>query len=100
MSYYRIGEFNVIPGMEEEFEDLVQQFFIETRGSEDERLQVQLIRSISDPHHYRIVSLWASDTRWDTFGQSAPRRMFSERLRDVTFDPAGGEWFEVLIHES
>jgi len=100
LSFYRIGEFNVVPGMEEQFEDLVRQLFTDTRDMATERVQVQLIRSTDDPSHYVIVGLWKSDTQWDVISRAAERRRFTETLRMITHEPAGGEWFEVVIHEA
>ena len=100
MSFYRIGEFNVVPGKEQEFEDLVRQLFTETRDLATERVQVQLIRSSDDPSHYQIMGLWKSDTQWGMISQTPERRRFTERLKMITLEPPGGEWFEVAINEA
>ncbi len=97
--YYRIGEFHVLPGKEKEFEGLVRQLFIDTRGLATDRAQVYLIRSTSDPAHYCIAGLWKSAEQWESIGESKLRQEFNEKLKRVLQRPRVGELFEVVVQE-
>ncbi len=97
--FYQIGDFQVIPGKEKEFESLVQQLFIDTRGIATERIQVYLIRSTADPTHYCIVGTWKSAEQWDKIGQTDLRKDFAEKLKGILQRPRIGEMYEVVVSE-
>ncbi len=97
--YYQIGDFKVIPGKEKEFEELVRQLFIDTRGIATDRIQVYLIRSTTDPAHYCIAGTWQSAGQWESIGKSDLRKAFNEKLKHVLQRPRVGEMCEVVVAE-
>ncbi|HLB12599.1 MAG TPA: antibiotic biosynthesis monooxygenase [Dehalococcoidia bacterium] len=97
--YYRIGDFRVQPGKEKEFEGLVKQLFIDTRGIATDRLQVYLVRSTTDPAHYCIAGTWTSAEQWENIGETALRQKFNEKLKNILQRPREGELFEVVVGE-
>ncbi len=97
--FYQIGDFHVIPGKEKEFEGLVQQLFIDTRGIATDRIQVYLIRSISDPIHYCISGSWKNVGQWDSVQQTPIRKEFNERVKSLLRGPRMGEMYEVVVAE-
>ncbi|MDO8689895.1 MAG: antibiotic biosynthesis monooxygenase [Dehalococcoidia bacterium] len=97
--FYQIGDFHVIPGKEKEFEGLVQQLFIDTRGIATDRIQVYLIRSTTDPTHYCITGSWKNAGQWDSVQQTPLRKEFNERVKSLLQGPRVGEMFEVVVSE-
>lgn len=97
--FYQIGKFQVMPGKEKEFEGLVRQLFIDTRGIATDRIQVYLVRSSADPTHYSIVGAWKSAHQWEAIGQTTLRQEFNEKLKSILQRPREGEMFEVVVGE-
>ncbi|WP_330179572.1 antibiotic biosynthesis monooxygenase [Nocardia sp. NBC_01503] len=91
-----IAEINVKPGTGAEFEAVVADLVTEIKANEPGNLTYQLVRSQTDPDHYRFFELYSDQAALEAHGKSAHFRAAGKLMAPLLAAPPKIEYFTAV----